>query len=260
MTKEVKKAKESKEATKEEKKIVPVKKNIFKEYDYDKLELSMEKMLKNGVHFGHTKANCHPKMKDFIFTTRNNINIIDLSLSMSLMKEALSFLEKVNSSNKKILFVATKKQAEKFVKQIAEYTENPYVIDRWLGGTLTNFRNIRKRVKYMSQLNDHFEKGELSRYTKLEQLKKSEELEKLKKRMGGIEKMAELPGVVFVTDINADKIAVREAKTLGIPVIAFADTNSNPEDVDYPIPANDDALSSLEYILANVAKTLTNKK
>ncbi len=256
MTKEVKKEQDNNEV----KKPVVAKKNIFEEYDYDKLELSMEKMLKNGVHFGHTKSKCHPKMKDFVFTTRNNINIIDLSLSLELLKETLSFLEKISASNKKILFVATKKQAERYAKQIAEYTDNPYVIDRWLGGTLTNFKNIRKRVKYMAQLDSHFEKGELSRYTKLEQLKKSEELEKLKKRMGGIEKMVTLPAVVFVTDINADKIAIREAQALGIPVVAFADTNTNPEEVDYPIPANDDALLSLEYIFANVAKVLKNNK
>ncbi len=256
MTKEVKKEQDNNEV----KKPVVAKKNIFEEYDYDKLELSMEKMLKNGVHFGHTKSKCHPKMKDFVFTTRNNINIIDLSLSLELLKETLSFLEKISASNKKILFVATKKQAERYAKQIAEYTDNPYVIDRWLGGTLTNFKNIRKRVKYMAQLDSHFEKGELSRYTKLEQLKKSEELEKLKKRMGGIEKMVTLPAVVFVTDINADKIAIKEAQALGIPVVAFADTNTNPEEVDYPIPANDDALLSLEYIFANVAKVLKNNK
>ncbi len=259
MTKDVK-DKDNKEVNEVKKAVKVEKKNIFREYDYDKLELSMEKMLKSGVHFGHTKAKCHPKMKDFIFTTRNNVNILDLSVSLSSLKEALLFIEKVKESRKKILFVATKKQAERFVQQIAEYTENPYVIDRWLGGTLTNFKNIRKRVKYMSQLNEHFEKGELSRYTKLEQLKKKEELEKLKRRMGGIEKMITLPGAVFITDINADRIAVREAKALGIPVIGFADTNANPEEVDYPIFANDDALSSLEYIFANVSKTITNKK
>ena len=257
MTKDVKKESE-KEVVK---KTTPVeKKNIFRDYDYDKLELSMERMLKSGVHFGHTKAKCHPKMKDFIFTTRNNVNILDLSISMSSLKEALSFIEKVKESKKKILFVATKKQAERFVQQIAEHTENPYVIDRWLGGTLTNFKNIRKRVKYMTQLDEHFEKGELSRYTKLEQLKKKEELEKLKRRVGGIEKMVTLPGAVFVSDINADKIAIKEAQALGIPVIGFADTNANPEDADYPIFANDDALSSLEYIFANVSKTITTKK
>lgn len=257
MIKDVKKEVEDKKV----KKVTLVEnKNIFKEYDYDKLELSMEKMLKNGVHFGHTKAKCHPKMKDFIFATRNNVNILDLSISMSSLKEALSFINKIKESRKKILFVATKKQAERFVQQIAEYTENPYVIDRWLGGTLTNFKNIRKRVKYMSQLNDHFEKGELIRYTKLEQLKKKEELEKLKRRVGGIEKMISLPGAVFVTDINADRIAIKEAQALNIPVIGFADTNVNPEEVDYPIFANDDALSSLEYIFANVSKTIINKK
>ncbi len=232
--------------------------NLFAQKDLEQLTLSMEEMLEAGVHFGHPKARRHPKMNDFIFTTRNNISIIDLEKTVSLFAQALDFLEDVQRSNKQILFVATKKQTQPFVKALAEYTNNPYVIDRWLGGTLTNFKNIRSRVRYMLQLADHFSKDDLGRYTKLERLKKQEELEKLQRRMGGIQDMENLPGAVFVTDLLSDHLAVKEARKLKIPIVALADSNVNPEDADYPIPANDDALSSLEYMLAHVAKRLKN--
>lgn len=233
-----------------------VKENMFKGLDLDKLELSMEAMLAAGVHFGHPKSRRNPKMNDFIFTTRSNINIIDLSKTLPLFKTALEFMQEVNGKGKQILFVGTKKQSQNFVIDIAEFTDNPYVIERWLGGTLTNFSSIRKRSKYMVELRTMFEKDEMGKYTKLERLKKQEELEKLTRRMGGIEKMSGLPGAVFVTDIKADNLAVREAKQLGIPVIGISDTNVNPEYVDYPIPANDDALASLMYIFSQIAKSL----
>ncbi len=230
--------------------------NMFKEIDFEKLELSMESMLAAGVHFGHPKSRRNPKMNDFIFTTRSNINIIDLSKTLPLFKTALEFMQEVNGKGKQILFVGTKKQSQSFVIDIAEMTENPYVVERWLGGTLTNFSSIRKRSKYMVELRTMFEKDEMGKYTKLERLKKQEELDKLTRRMGGIEKMSGLPGAVFVTDIKADHLAVREAKQLGIPVIGISDTNVNPEYVDYPIPANDDALASLKYIFSHIAKSL----
>ncbi len=242
--------------TSEKKSAPEAKKNIFADFDYSNHEISMESMLAAGVHFGHPKSRCHPKMRDFTFSTRNNISIIDLSQSVSLLETALSFLEQVNASGKKILFVGTKKQTHRFVQAIAEETDNPYVIERWLGGTLTNFGNIRRRVKYMMTLRDQFEKNELSRYTKLERLKKQEELDKLLRRMGGIETMTEMPGAIFVTDIKSDALAIKEAQALGIPVVGIADTNVNPEHVDYPIPGNDDALSSLKYLIGHVAKVL----
>ncbi len=231
-------------------------KNIFADYDCDNLELTMPALLKAGVHFGHQKARRNPKMNQYIYTTRNNINIIDLAKTVDLTKEAIEFLMSVKKSNKKILFVGTKKQTHKLIVDIAEYTDNPFVVERWLGGTLTNFRNIRARARYMTRLKSQIEKGDLKKYTKLEQMKKIEEAEKLERRMGGIEDMKDLPGAVFVTDVEADKIAVREANSIGIPVVAFVDTNVNPEIVTYPIPANDDAVSSLTLMLAHICKAL----
>jgi small subunit ribosomal protein S2 len=233
-----------------------MRKNIFEEYDCDNLELTMPVLLKAGVHFGHQKSRRNPKMDQYIYTTRNNINIIDLAKTVGLMKEALDFLLWVKKSGKQILFVGTKKQTHNLVKDIAGYSDNPFVIERWLGGTFTNFRNIRKRVRYMTHLKNQIEKGDLKKYTKFEQMKKMEEAQKLERRMGGIEEMKDLPGALFVTDVEADKIAVREANNKGIPVVAFVDTNVNPEGVTYPIPANDDAVSSLTILFAYVCKIL----
>lgn len=237
-------------------KVQPKRKNTFEAYNCDNLELSMASLLKAGVHFGHQKSRRNPKMDDYIYTTRNNINIIDLAKTVELTKEALDFIASVKKSGKQILFVGTKKQARDLIVDIAEYTGNPYVVERWLGGTFTNFGNIRRRVRYMTRLQDQIAKGDLKKYTKFEQMKKIEEAEKLDRRMGGIAEMRELPGAIFVTDVDADNLAIREAKNMGIPVIALVDTNVNPEDVAYPIPANDDAVSSLTIMLAHVCKTL----
>lgn len=231
-------------------------KNVFKEHDYDSLELTMPALLKAGVHFGHQKSRRNPRMDQYIYTTRNNINIIDLAKTVDRTKEALDFLVSVKKSGKQILFVGTKKQTRNLVMDIAECTNNPFVVERWLGGTFTNFRNIRTRTRYMTRLKSQIEKGDLKKYTKFEQMKKIEEAEKLDRRMGGIEEMKDLPGALFVTDVEADKIAVREANNVGIPVVALVDTNINPEGITYPIPANDDAVSSLTMMLAHVCKAL----
>lgn len=233
-----------------------VKKNIFADFDFDSLELTMPALLKAGSHFGHQKARRNPKMNQFIYTTRNNINVIDLAKTVELMKESLDFLTKIKESGKQILFIGTKKQAQSLVVDLAEMTKNPYVIERWLGGTFTNFGNIRKRVRYMTSLKTQIETGELKKYTKFEQTKKKEEYEKLDRRMGGLADMQDMPGAIFVTDLEADKLAVKEAQKMNVPVVAIADTNVDPELADYLIPANDDAVSSLKFILAHVCKTL----
>jgi small subunit ribosomal protein S2 len=232
------------------------KKSVFAGVDFDKLEITMPALLKAGAHFGHQKSRYNPQMKDFIYTTRNNISIIDLAQTVELMKESLKFLAQVKSSGKQILFVGTKKQAQPVVVATAEMTKNPFVVERWLGGTFTNFGNIRKRVRYMSRLKEQMDKGELKKYTKFEQVKKTEEYNKLNRRMGGIVDMANLPGAIFITDLNSDKLAVKEAKKMKVPIVAIADTNVNPVDADYLIPANDDAVSSLKFIMANVCKVL----
>ncbi|PID52783.1 MAG: 30S ribosomal protein S2 [Candidatus Moraniibacteriota bacterium] len=216
----------------------------------------MASLLKAGVHFGHQKSRRNPKMDDYIYITRNNINIIDLAKTVELTKEALDFLTSVKKSGKQILFVGTKKQARDLIIDIAEYTGNPFVVERWLGGTFTNFGNIRRRVRYMIRLRDQIAKGELKKYTKFEQMKKVEEAEKLDRRMGGIAEMREMPGAIFVTDVIADNLAIREAQKMNVPVVALVDTNVDPEGVTYPIPANDDAVSSLAIMLAHVCKAL----
>ena len=231
-------------------------KNIFEAIDLEGLELTMAALLKAGVHFGHQKSRRNPRMSEYIYTTRNNINIIDLAKTVERLKEALEFVVAMKKSGKQILFVGTKRQAYDLVRDIAKYTGNPFVVERWLGGTFTNFGNIRRRTRYMTRLQEQIAKGELKKYTKFEQMKKIEEAEKLDRRMGGIAEMRDLPGAIFVTDVEADNLAIREAIAMNIPVIALVDTNVNPAGVTYPIPANDDAISSLTMVLAHVCKAL----
>lgn len=231
-------------------------KNVFEAIDLESLELTMAALLKAGVHFGHQKSRRNPRMSEYIYTTRNNINIIDLAKTVDRLKEALEFIVSMKKSGKQILFVGTKRQAHDLVRDIAKYTGNPFVVERWLGGTFTNFGNIRRRTRYMTRLQEQIAKGELKKYTKFEQMKKIEEAEKLDRRMGGIADMRDLPGAIFVTDVEADSLAIREAIAMNIPVIALVDTNVNPTGVTYPIPANDDAISSLTMILAHVCKAL----
>ncbi len=231
-------------------------KNIFASYDFDALELTMPALLKAGVHFGHQKARRNPKMRQYVFTTRNNISIIDLAQTVEMLQAALDFMTRLHKDGKQILFVGTKKQARSVVIDAATFTKHPFVVDRWLGGTFTNFANIRRRVRYMLRLEEMIKSGDLKKYTKFEQMKKMEEAEKMQQRMGGIADMRDLPGAIFITDVEADRIAVREAVAAGVPIIALVDTNVNPDDVTFPIPANDDAVSSLTMILAHVCKAL----
>jgi len=241
---------------KEEKKV----ENYFSTLDFSTFEMSMEEMLKSGVHFGHQKSRRNPKMNEYIFTTKKSINIIDLQKTKEKLEEALDFIEKIKKEGKKVLIVGTRPQVKNLVKDAAEACAMPYVVERWLGGTFTNFKNIRSRAKYLTDSQEKMEKGEFSKYTKFERMKKIEELDKLEERMGGIKNMIELPAAIFVTSIKDDRIAIAEANKMGIPVIAISDTNTNPTQSDYPIPANDDALSSVRLILSYVCKTLMVKK
>ncbi|EKE16085.1 MAG: hypothetical protein ACD_11C00034G0001, partial [uncultured bacterium] len=170
--------------------------------------------------------------------------------------EALEFIKELRKEGKKVLFVGTKPQLKNLVVSAAKACEMPYVVERWLGGTFTNFKNIRSRTRYLVESQDKMEKGEFQKYTKFERMKKVEELEKMEERMGGIKYMTELPGAIFVTSIKEDRIAIDEAQKMGIPVIAIADTNTDPTLSDYPIPANDDALSSIKLILSYACKAL----
>ena len=233
-----------------------VKENYFVSLDLSKIEQSLEEMMKAGVHFGHQKARRNPKMDEYIFTTRKGINIIDLQKTQEKLEEAIKFIVSVKKSGKHILFVGTKIQAKELVREISDALQMPFVSERWLGGTFTNFKVIRGRTRYLVDSEAMLARGEFKKYTKFEQMKKIEELEKMNKRMGGIKNMADLPGAVFAASIKEDILAITEAKKMGIPVIAIADTNIDPSHVDFPIPANDDAISSLRIILSYVYKAI----
>lgn len=229
--------------------------NIF-EWDLSDAKVSIEDMFKNGVHFGHSKSRRNPRMDKFIFGTKKNINIIDLQKTEEKLKKALAFIEETVSTEKDILFIGIKKQANPLVRILADKCGMPFVVERWIGGTFTNFGEIKKRTRFLKESQNQLERGEFEKYTKLEKLKKTEELEKLEGRMGGIKDMVNLPGAIFVTDIKMDKLAIEEAKKMNIPIIALADTNTNPYGIDFPIPANDDAVSSLKLMLGYVGNAI----
>lgn len=236
------------------------KEDYFADLNYSDLEISLEAMVKKGVHFGHQKSRKNPKMDEYIFGTRKGINLIDLQKTEEKLNEALEFIKKVKSEGKAILFVGTKKQIKDIVQSAAIFCNMPFVAERWLGGTFTNFKIIRGRAKYLKDLRETIEKGEAKKYTKFEQMKMQEELDKLELKMGGIKDMKELPGAVFVMDIKENELAVKEAKKAGIPIVALVDTNVDPRTVEYPIPANDDAISSVRLILSYVCKAITESK
>lgn len=230
----------------------------FADFDFSKGELSMEAMLKAGVHFGHMKSRRHPRMDEYIYTTRNGISILDLQKTLVKLKTAADFLVSVRRAGRDIVFVATKKQARGLVRSLAERLRSPYVVERWLGGTFTNFSVIRGRGRYLCDMQEQGARGEFKKYTKFEQARLHEELEKLEKRVGGIKYMEELPGAVFVADVKDSGIVAREARAKGVPVVGIVDTNADPSLIDYPIPANDDAVSALRYLLAMVGKFLVD--
>ncbi|MDH4330183.1 MAG: 30S ribosomal protein S2 [Candidatus Moranbacteria bacterium] len=244
-----------KEIKKEEKKIEETPENNSG-WDFSKTEVTLESMLKSGVHFGHLKSRKNPKMEKYIFGVKNGINIIDLQKSLEEFEKAAEFIKEIHKSGKKILFVGTKKQAKKLVKIAAIECDMPYVTERWLGGTFTNFGVIRGRAKYLNEAQKQAAEDGFAKYTKLERLKKMEEIERLERKMGGIKNMTELPAAIVVVDTKEDHLAIEEARKQGVPVIAIVDTNSDPSKVNYPIPANDDAISSIKLIIGAIAKIL----
>lgn len=234
--------------------------DYFAVFDFDNLAVDMRLMLKNGVHFGHQKARRNPKMSEYIFGTKNGINIIDLEKTAAKLTEAMDFVKKIVSEGQQILFVGTKKQAKYLVESAAKRCSMPYVVERWLGGTFTNFRIISERARYLRDGQEKMKKGEYGKYTKFEQMKIGEELEKLEIKMGGIKNMTKFPGAIFVTGIIEDDLAVQEARIKNIPIIALADTNVDPSQIDYPIPANEDAVSALRLMIAYICKAIIDAK
>ncbi len=215
--------------------------------------LPMKSLLEAGVHFGHRTRRWNPRMKPFIFTQRNGIHIIDLQQTMSRLEEAYKVVRDMVAEGGMILFVGTKKQAQETAQQEAVRCGMPYVNDRWLGGTLTNFRTIRARADYMIRLEERQAMGELDKLPKKEALLLTRELGKLETRLGGLREMKRLPRMLFIVDTLHEQIAIHEATTLEIPIVALCDTNSDPFPIAYPIPANDDAIRAIKLITAKIA-------
>ena len=218
--------------------------------------ISMKQLLEAGVHFGHQTRRWNPKMAEYIFTERNGIYIINLQKTVKKIVEAYDFVRSVAESGESILFVGTKKQAQDSIKEEAERVGMYFVNARWLGGMLTNFKTIQKRIERLTQLKKMEEDGTFDLLTKKEATKLKLEIEKLEKYLGGIKDMKKLPGALFVVDPRKEKIAVAEAKKLGIPVVAIVDTNCDPDEVDYVIPGNDDAIRAVKLIASTMANAI----
>ena len=215
--------------------------------------VSMKQLLEAGVHFGHQTRRWNPKMAKYIFTERNGIYIIDLQKTVKKLDEAYNYVKEVAAEGGDILFVGTKKQAQNSIREEAERCNQFYVNERWLGGMLTNFRTIQTRIARLKELEAMFEDGTVEQYTKKEAMLMQRELQKLEKNLGGIKDMKKLPGAIFVVDSKKEEIAVKEARKLGIPVIATVDTNCDPDVIDFPIPANDDAIRAVKLLTSKIA-------
>ena len=224
-------------------------KQLKKESKQKMSRTSFDALLEAGAHFGHLKRKWNPSMAPYIFMERNGIHIIDLHKTVAKVDQAAEALKQIAKSGKRILFVATKKQAKEVVAEKAASVNMPYVIERWPGGMLTNFPTIRKAVKKMANIDKLIADGTYDKLSKRENLQIRRKREKLEKNLGSIADLTRLPSAIFVVDVMKENIAVREAKRLGIPVFGIVDTNSNPNDIDYVIPANDDATKSIEVVL-----------
>jgi len=217
---------------------------------------SVLEMLQAGVHFGHKGSRWYPKMKPFIFTSRNQVHIIDLEKTAAQLEIVLPQIKQLAMAGKKILFISTKPQAKAIVRKAAEDCGMPFLVDRWIGGMLTNFPEIKKLVKNYVNLKDQQDKGQLGKYTKKEQLEIGKKIEKMEKYLSGLVALDNLPDAVFVPSIQCEKIAVSEANRMKIPVIGVCDTNANPIKAEYMIPANDDAVKSIEMMVGLVRDTI----
>ncbi len=222
--------------------------------------VSMKQLLEAGVHFGHQTRRWNPKMAEYIFTERNGIYIIDLQKSVKKLEEAYNFVRELSAEGKSVLFVGTKKQAQDSVKEEALRAGAYYVNARWLGGMLTNFATIRRRIARLKQLRTMQEDGTFDLLPKKEVIKLNLEIEKLEKFMGGIKDMTSMPGALFIVDPRKERIAVAEAKKLNIPIVAIVDTNCDPDEIDYVIPGNDDAIRAVKLIAGAMADAIIEGK
>jgi small subunit ribosomal protein S2 len=215
--------------------------------------VTMKQLLETGVHFGHRTPRWNPKMKPFIFTERNGIHIIDLQQTLTAVEEAYDLVRNTVGEGGTVLLLGTKRQAQDTIEQQAERCGMPYVNQRWLGGTLTNWRTIRQRIEYLKDLEERQERGEFDLLTKKEALGRQREIEKLNQRLGGIKEMQRLPDLLYIVDVRREATAVHEANILGIPIVALVDTNCDPDLVDYIIPSNDDAIRAIKLITTKMA-------
>jgi len=217
---------------------------------------TIKELLEAGAHFGHQTSRWHPKMKQYIFTKRNKIHIVDLEKTAEMLDTACQFVKQASADGGKILFVGTKKQAQSIIEEEALRCGMYFINQRWIGGILTNFTTIQSRMDYLVRLEDQQERGEFQRLPKKEARKKIEEIEKLNRNMGGFKEMTELPDVIYIVDPAKERIAIAEAHKMRIPIVAIVDTNCNPDEIDYPIPANDDAIRAIKLITGKIASAV----
>jgi small subunit ribosomal protein S2 len=215
--------------------------------------VSMKALLETGVHFGHRTRRWNPKMKPYIFTERNGIHILDLQQTIVLIEDAYNVIRDTVADGGSVLFVGTKRQAQDTIAAEAARAHQPYVNERWLGGTLTNWQTIKQRIDYLNKLEERQGAGDFDLLKKRERLRVEREIEKLNTRLGGIRKMKKLPDVLFVVDVSNEETAIREANILGLPVIGVVDTNCNPDPIDFVIPSNDDAIRAIKLIVGKMA-------
>lgn len=221
---------------------------------------TVKEMMDAAMHFGHQTQRWNPKMKPFLYGSKNGVHIFDLEKTADCLDKALDFLQQTSASGKMVMLASTKPQAAKLIMEAAKEAHMPYVVHKWMPGLLTNFSTIKKRIKYFNDLLDQEKSGELEKYTKKEIARIKKELVKLQDAFGGVREMDRLPAVVFVADVVRDRIIVNEAKKMKLTVVAITDSNADPDGVDYPIPANDDALASISFVIGKVKEALVTGK
>jgi len=219
-------------------------------------KINLKELLEAGCHFGHQARRWNPKMEKYIYTKRDGVHIFDLGITAEKLKKAMEFVRDLVAEKKQVVFVGTKRQAAAIVKEEAVKCGEAFASERWLGGSITNWEEINKRIKYMKELEEKKEKGEFKNYTKKENLLIDREIIKLNRFMGGLRDLTGVPAAMFVVDVKKEIVAVKEARVKGVPVVGIIDTNSDPDLVDYPIPANDDAVSSIKLIVSKIAEAI----
>lgn len=254
--KEIEKLERPKEIQRIEEPERPKEKELKEEIFPDLEDKEIKEMFEAGLYFGHRHTKVHPQMLPFIYGMRNNVDIIDLVKTKEYLNRTIDYLKEKMKENPLILFIGTKISAKNLIKELAEELNMPYVNEKWLGGTLTNFEIVLKRIKYLKEMNEKKEKGEFEKYSKKERLRIDQNLKRIERKMGGLKGMEKLPDLLFVIDVFKERLAIKEARMKNIPVIGICDTNGDFSSLTIGIPANDDAISSLKYILGRIKEVL----